>query len=141
MKKQKTTQYSIPLRNEPGTLFRLAQTLSKEDINITGIMMQTQGELAITRFLSDKEPQAVRKPLEHAGYQVFENQVTLVELSNETGELSRLCKTLADQEFNIVTMYGTTGGDTSKIAVVVEQAEHTPQFASFTETKNKVTAN
>lgn len=124
MVRHKVIQYSVPVKSEPGTLFRVTQTLAKEGINVTGVMVQCVGDVSIMRFLSDKENNAVRKPLENAGYEVFETPVFQVELRHQPGELSRLAKCLEDEDITILGIYGTAdGAESSRVVVMVDQPE------------------
>ena len=116
-------QYGVPIPNTPGTLGKFTQVLHKEGINISGIMIESVGDVSFVRFTVDKET-GLKKLLEHAGYQVFETPVFCLELPNRPGELSRLAKYLGDEDINIRHIWGLADGDhRARIAVVLDQPE------------------
>ncbi len=141
MVKQKMTQYSVVVKNEPGALHRITDILGRENISITGINAQSAGEVSFVRFLSDRESRLVRKPLEQAGYEVFESPCFQFELLNRPGEFSRLTKYLAEEDINILNAYGTTDGDeTGKVVVVVDRPERAHSVLSKSSSPQKVAA-
>lgn len=135
MTKQQMTEYSVPLKNEPGAHFRVTQALAKAGVNVTAVHTQSFGGLSILRFLTDKENAAVRRPLEAAGYGVIERRVFQIDLPNLPGELNRLCRALAEEDIAIDEIYGTADGiETAKLVLSVQQPEKASSVLSrFTE--------
>jgi hypothetical protein len=122
MQNKTVTQYSVALKNEPGTLHKMTQILYKEDINISGITTESLGDVTFVRFMC-REPK-VKKLLEKAHHEVFDNPAFEVELPNQPGALNRLAKELADKEINILNVYGTAnGGTTGKVVLAVDKPE------------------
>ncbi len=124
MMEQKITQFSVPVRNQPGTLFRMAQVLSEVGINLSGISSQTFGEMSYIHFQADKDPGAVRRPLENAGYQVFENAAFIVECPMDPAPIQRIIDKLADEDVRVVRLYGTSDkGESARLVVCVDRPE------------------
>lgn len=124
MTKRKTVQYSVPVRNEPESIHRLAEALAEADVNIASVMTDSMGEIACMRFLADKEGNSVRRPLEKAGFTIFENICFQFQLPDQPGELSRLMKRLADENVRILNLYGeTNGAENALMTIVVDQPE------------------
>lgn len=123
MIKQKMTQYSVPVKNEPGELHRVAQILSKAAITLSAINSPSVGSLGFVQFCTESG-NVVRKSLEQAGYEVIENQCFTVDVSNRPEELTRVTKVLADDDVNILNLYGTANhGETWKLCFTVDKPE------------------
>lgn len=123
MTKQTVTQFSVPVENEPGKLYKVSQVLSREGINITGIMTESLGDVAFIRFMADNE-QKVHRLLENAGFDAIERRVFQIDLPNKPGELTRVAKALADEDVNILCVYGTADScETAKVVLVVDHPE------------------
>jgi hypothetical protein len=124
MAEQKITQFSVPVRNQPGTLFRMAQILSEVGVNLSGIASQTYGEMSYIHFQADKDAGAVRRPLENAGYQVFENAAFIVECPMDPEAIRKIIDKLADEDVQIVRLYGTADeGEGARLVVCVDRPE------------------
>ena len=48
---RKATQFSVEMKNDPGTLPRLARLLGDKQFNISGIMIEKYGQEMRVRFL------------------------------------------------------------------------------------------
>ena len=131
---QNVTQYSVPVKNEPGQLLKIAKTLAKEQVNIIGITSATIGDVGYVRFLAEKSL-TVRKVLEDQGFQVFETPVFRVALSNKPGELARMAAVLEENGVNIENIYGTTnGGEHAHLVLAVNRPEKAEKLlAKFAE--------
>ncbi len=124
MTKQKMVQYTVPLKNEPTACYRVGQILAKEGINITGLQMETVGDVAFLRFLSDKQNSVVRRPLEAAGYEIFEESCFQLDVADRPGEFAKLTELLADEDVHILNMYGTSNhGETARLIVSVDKPD------------------
>ncbi len=124
MVEQRITQFSVPVRNQPGTLFRMAQVLAEVGINISGISSQTFGEMSFIHFQADKEPGAVRRPLENAGYQVFENAAFSIDCPMEPAPIRKLVDRLADEDVQVQRLYGAADeGENARLIVCVDRPE------------------
>lgn len=89
-------------------------------------MTESVGDVALLRFLSDRESNSIRRSLEVAGYEVFENPCFQIELPNQPGEFSRLTRILAEEEIKILNAYGlTNSGESARLTLVVDKPERT----------------
>ena len=141
MIKQKATEYCVPLKNEPASHARATQALAKAGINVTALHIQPLGVISIIRFLCDKENSAVRKPLEQAGYEVFERPVFQMELPNHPGELSRAFRAMADEDIRVLEVYGTAdGAESATLVFSVDQPERASQVLGRLTKRSAVTA-
>lgn len=123
MTKQTVTQFSVPVENEPGKLYKVSQVLSREGINITGIMTESLGDVAFIRFLAENEAK-VHRLLENAGFKVIERQAFRIELDNKAGELTKVAKALADADINILCVYGAADScAAAKLVLVVDHED------------------
>lgn len=129
--KQTMTQYSILTNNEPWMLARVTQLLSKEEVNIAGMMTVNVGDTAAIQFIADKD-HGLRQKLESAGMPVLEKEVFHLEIPNQPDELNRLVRTLAEREIHIRSLYGTVENDRVKLVLAVDQPENAaPIVAQF----------
>lgn len=129
--KQTVTQYSVLTNNEPWMLARVTQLLSKEDINITGVLSVNIGDTAAIQFLTDRN-QGLRQKLENAGLPVLEKEVFHLAIPNQPEELNRLVRTLAERDINIRSLYGAVEHNRVKLVIAVDQPEKAaPIIAQF----------
>jgi hypothetical protein len=105
-------QLSIFLKNRPGTLADICQHLDEEGVNILGFSVSDTVDHAVVRVIVDEPTRAIHL-LGNAGVLVVENDILVVELKNEPGQLARLGKTLAANEVNIDYAYGGLSRESS----------------------------
>jgi hypothetical protein len=98
-------QLSIFLKNRPGTLADVCDHLRDEGINIVGFCVSDTVDHAVVRMVVDEPVRAIHL-LGNAGILVVENEVLVVELKNEPGQLARLGRDLAAADINIDYAYG-----------------------------------
>jgi hypothetical protein len=116
----KVTQFSVMTSSEPWMLAKLTNLLSKEGINISGMMTMNVGDTACVQFTAGKTS-GLRQKLEEAGLKVSENEVLQVQIPNKPEDLNRLCKSLAEKMINVQSLYGTADGHTVKIVLSTDQ--------------------
>ena len=102
---QVAKQLSIFLKNKPGTLADVCQHLQDEGVNIIGFCVSDTVDHAVVRIVVDEPMRAVHL-LGNSGILVVENEVVVIDLKNEPGELARLGKKLAENNVNIDYAYG-----------------------------------
>lgn len=126
---QTVTQYSVLTSNEPWMLAKVTQLLSREDINISGMMTMNVGDNASIQFLAARNL-GLREKLEQAGLRVLENEVFHLRLPNRPAQLNKLCEGLAEKSISVRSLYGTVDGDAVKLVLAVDQPENAAPVVS-----------
>lgn len=99
-------QLSVFMPNRPGVLARACAILSEAGINIMAMAVHDTVDNAVVRFLVDHPTKALLL-LEQEELYVLEQEVVAVEIDNEPGELTRVCRALAEADINIAYAYCT----------------------------------
>lgn len=128
------TQLSVLAENQKGTLARITQILSREGVDLSGVVTERIGDSSAFRFLTSREKE-LRRTLENAGFPVIQNQVFELELSNRAADLNRLAKLMTDEGINVISLYSTAQGQKSRYILSVDQ----PEAASRVLAKSGVT--
>lgn len=102
-------QLSIFLKNRPGTLADVCSSMTDEGINILGFSVSDTVDHAVVRMVVDEPFKAIHL-LGNAGLLVVENDILLVELRNEPGQLASLSRKLGAGGINIEYAYGGVSG-------------------------------
>ena len=105
-------QLSIFLKNRPGTLGDVCESITQEGINILGFSVSDTVDHAVVRMVVD-EPLKVIHLLGNAGVLVVENEILMVGLRNEPGQLASLSRKLGVAGINIEYAYGGVSGSHS----------------------------
>lgn len=119
---REVAEYSVLTPNEPWTLARLTQLLSKEDVPLSGMTTVNVGGSAAIQFLAEKR-QDLRRKLEDAGLSVAEKEVLRAEIHNSPDELNRLVRALAEREISVRSLLGTFDGGRIKLMLTVDRPE------------------
>jgi len=108
-----------------GLLADISYILAKANINIESLNVDVVANKAVI-ILSLKDPEKARGALEASGYRVSEDNMVIVKLTDEPGELSKITKMLAKEKINIenVLMLSRDGKST-----VLSLAVDNPQKA------------
>jgi len=111
----------ILLKNEPGSLALLGETLGKYQISLEGGGVFANGGLSIAHFLVDDAEKA-KDVLQIAGIEVLKiNEVIIQKLRQDVpGQLGMFCKRLADAGINILVQYSDHA---NQLIVVVDDIE------------------
>ena len=104
---QITKQLAIFLDNRPGMLARLADSLAEAKINIYAITASDTVDHSVIRLVISDYRKAMQLFEEH-GTLVVEDDVLMIEGSNQPGELARIAHKLADAKINIEYCYSAT---------------------------------
>lgn len=99
-------QLSVFLPNRPGVLAHACSILSDNGINIMAMAVHDTVDNAVVRFLVDHPTKALLL-LEQEELYVLEQEVVVVDLENQRGELTRICQVLAEADINIAYAYCT----------------------------------
>lgn len=96
----------IILKNKPGQLALLGETLGKNQISLEGGGVFGHGDFSIAHFLV-AEAEEAKEVLAHAGITVSKiNNVIIQKLRQDVpGQLGIFCKRLADANVNILVQY------------------------------------
>lgn len=105
-------QLSIFLKNRPGTLADVCGSLTDEGINILGFSVSDTVDHAVVRMVVDEPVKAIHM-LGNAGVLVVENEILVIELRNEPGQLASLGRRLGAASINIEYAYGGVSGSHS----------------------------
>jgi hypothetical protein len=101
---------TVVLENRTGTLADMGEALGKAGINIEGICeFPSEGQGVVHILVRDAD--SARKVIEGAGIHVLgQREVLLVDISNNPGELGKICRRIADTGGNIELVYITMKG-------------------------------
>ena len=110
---QITKQLAIFLDNRPGMLASVADALAEAGINIYAITTSDTVDHSVIRLVVSDYRKALHVFEEH-GTLVVEDDVLLIDGSNQPGELARIAHTLADAKVNIEYCYSATPANAKK---------------------------
>jgi hypothetical protein len=104
-----TTEFTVAIRDVPGSLARLAQALGDARVNVDAIQGFAGGGHALVRVVPDS-PERAAPALDAAGYAHTTREVVVVRVLDEPGALGQLALVLAEAGINIDAIYVTTRG-------------------------------
>lgn len=117
-----STQVSVLAPNRPGMLAKITQILSREGVDLSGVVTERIGDQTAIRFVTERE-NGLRRKLVDAGFPVLENKVFNLEMPNRPGEINRLARLLAEEGANIVSLYSTSHESRARCVVSVDRPE------------------
>jgi hypothetical protein len=111
----------ILLKNEPGLLALLGETLGKNRISLEGGGVFQNGNFSIAHFLVEDAERA-KDALEAVGIKVVNiNEILIQKLRQDVpGQLGMFCRRLADAGINILVQYSDHA---NQLIVVVDDIE------------------
>ena len=113
----RTTQLTLRLESRPGTLATLARILADAGVNITALSApEASGRGKIRLLVND--PVRAKRALRKANYRATEEPVFTLRLRNKPGALARVTARLAKERINVRSIYATTAGRGSAVAVL-----------------------
>src|SRR5487761_2783332 len=109
---QLTKQLAIFLDNRPGTLARMCDTLSQAGVNLYAISTSDTVDHSVIRMVVSDYRKALQLFEEHSTL-VVEDDVLLIDGTNQSGELARIAHQLAKAKakVNIEYCYSATPPD------------------------------
>lgn len=110
---QVSHQIALFLGNQPGTLAKMCKILADAKINIYAISTSDTIDHSVVRLVVDNPRQALHL-FERRGVLAIENQVLMLDGSNQSGSLMEISKTLADARVNIEYAYCATHPESSR---------------------------
>lgn len=124
-------QLSVFLPNRPGLLARLCSILSETGVNIIAMAVHDTFDNAVVRFVVDQPTKALLL-LEQEQFYVVEQEVVMVEIANQPGELTRIAQVLAEADINIAYAYCTAcnAQESGGLILRTDQNERTQDLLS-----------
>jgi hypothetical protein len=113
-----TTQLAVFLENRPGALARVCEALAKAGINILALTVSDTVDHAVIRMIVS-DPTKALMLLGERGVLAFENDVLLIDASNELGVLARIADALSRAEVNIEYAYFASNATSPKGVIVL----------------------
>jgi hypothetical protein len=110
----KARQLTLWVADQPGMLGEIAGALGEKKTNIVAIMGATEGGRGAVRMVVDK-PATARRVFASRGWQVTEEEVVAVTLTDSPGALGRLATKLGRAGVNIEYVYAGSAGSARKL--------------------------
>src|SRR2546425_6589317 len=107
-------QLTLWVADQPGVLGEIASALGEKKTNIVAVMGATEGGRGAVRMVVDK-PATARKVFASRGWQVTEEEVLAVTLSDSPGALGRVATKLGRAGVNIQYVYVGSAGSARKL--------------------------
>lgn len=102
-------QISILIRNEPGVLSKILESMTKGGINILGLTINETAVFGELRLIVD-DMAKTKKILEDVDVSHNIVKVIVVNLPDKPGELLKIARLLSDNDINIDYMYTLSAG-------------------------------
>ena len=112
-----SSQLSLFLQNEAGSLSKACQVLAQNKINIITLSLADTREYGILRLLVDDQAKA-QELLTRAGFVVKNTPVLVVPVSDQPGGLAAILAALNEQNINVLYMYAFPSGKDGKALMV-----------------------
>jgi hypothetical protein len=113
-----TTQLAVFLENRPGALTRVCEGLAKAGINILALTVSDTVDHSVVRMIVS-DPTKALMLLGERGVLALENDVLLIDASNELGVLARIADALSRAEVNIEYAYFASTATSPKGIIVL----------------------
>jgi hypothetical protein len=102
-------ELTVILRDEPGTLARLATALGDARVNIEAILGSSREGHGVVQFVPS-EPDRAARALDAAGIVYTRREVLIVRVLDEPGTLGEVALVMSTAGLNIDSVYATTRG-------------------------------
>ena len=128
-----TTEFTVLMEDQPGTLGKVCRALADHNVNILGLHSFPIGGKSVTRFVADN-PTTAKTILEGQPLLFTKTEVVQVKLPHRPGEIARVASRLGEANINISYAYcGLESGtntplvffgvaDVGQAAPILEQA-------------------
>lgn len=121
------TIFIIRLKNEPGTLATLAESISRRGVDIRAVGGGEIGETAILTITTDNDV-ITREALRADGYEFSESEALLADVEDRPGSLAKTTRALADAGINIqACLVIQSAGGIARLALSVDDAAKAKQ--------------
>ena len=116
-------QFVVQLRNEPGAMAVLAETLAARGVDLRAIGGGGIGDAGHV-IMTTADDDTTRAVLEEGGYVYIEGESILAEVDDRPGGMARIARALADAGINIYGhLFLGRWGDRAMFAFVVDQPD------------------
>lgn len=113
----------IPVKEPPGTLAAISESLARADINIEFIEARVVGESGIIVLRVDRYDAALRILMD-AGYRAVTEDALVLDLENRPGALAEVARRLTDARIGIRSLrIVEQAGDRSLVALVADDPD------------------
>jgi hypothetical protein len=92
--------FIVDLKNQPGELARITETVAAKSINLTGFSGATCGDSGTVVLTTDDEA-AIRRVLTDGKFTFKENELVVTAIPDGPGSLAKVARKLADAGVNI----------------------------------------
>jgi hypothetical protein len=116
------TQLAVFLENRPGALARVCEALAKAGINIYALTVSDTVDHSVVRMIVS-DPTKALMLLGERGVLAFENDVLVIDATNEMGVLGKIADALSRAEVNIEYAYFATGANSPKGNIVLRASD------------------
>jgi hypothetical protein len=116
-------QFVVQLKNEPGSMAILAETLAARGVDLRAIGGGGIGDAGHV-IMTTADDDTTRAVLQEGGYTFFEGESILAEVDDRPGGMARIARALADANVNIHGhLFLGRWGDRAMFAFVVDDPE------------------
>jgi hypothetical protein len=119
---EQATQLAVFLSNRPGALARVCDALAQADINIHALATSDTVDHSVVRMVVS-DPTKALMLLGEAGVLALENDVIMIEASNEPGMLAKIAGRLSAAKINIEYVYLTGAPNADRGLIVVRPSD------------------
>lgn len=113
----KTKQISFVTPDEIGILAKVSGIIADAKVNINALSACSMQDKGYFMIVTDNNIQA-KRALTNAGFQVSEENVILIEMSNRVGQMQKVASKIAAAGVNISYAYVTVGSGRSTFSIV-----------------------
>ena len=116
-------QFVVQLKNEPGSMASLAETLAERGVDLRAIGGGGIGDSGHV-IMTTADDDTTRSVLDEGGYTYIEGESILAEVDDRPGGMARLSRQLADAGVNILGhLFLGRWGDRAMFAFVVDDPD------------------
>jgi hypothetical protein len=116
-------QYSVFLINNPGELKKFTDIFAKENINILAISQDVRSGSAVVRLAIDSDSEQISHSITKEGFTSVKTDALCLEFKNHPGILRDITAVLASSGINIISIYGSTCGESSRLVIIPNDTE------------------
>ena len=116
-------QFVVQLKNEPGSMATLAETLAARGVDLRAIGGGGIGDSGHV-IMTTADDETTRAVLDEGGYTYYEGESILAEVDDRPGGMARISRQLADAGVNILGhLFLGRWGDRAMFAFVVDDPD------------------